>query len=143
MVLQVNSEGSVVDDDRFVALARRLGASPVPVDVWVGPSGAQALGGAAELVGLARTTGMAPGTRLGHLGPQVLPEGDVQNWLPAHGRVKADLDEERRLADTSAGHDHAQLARSQAAAAAALQNADRAVRANLICVHRLCPPRCR
>ena len=74
---------------------------------------------------------------------QVLSEGDVQHWLLAHGRIKADLNEESRLADSSAGHDHAQLARSQATAATVLQNADRAVRADLICVHRLWSPRSR
>jgi membrane-bound serine protease (ClpP class) len=36
----------------------------MPVDVWVGPSSAQALGESADLVAAASVSGMAPGTRL-------------------------------------------------------------------------------
>jgi membrane-bound serine protease (ClpP class) len=36
----------------------------VPVDVWVGPSGSRAAGGATELLAAARTSGVAPGSRV-------------------------------------------------------------------------------
>jgi membrane-bound serine protease (ClpP class) len=73
LVLQVNSEGAVVSDSRFTELAQTLVGSSVPVDIWVGPSGAKALGAAAELVGIVEVSGMAPGTRLGDMGAQRLP----------------------------------------------------------------------
>jgi len=38
------------------------------VAVWVGPSGARAYGAAAQLLGAAAVTGMAPGTRVGAFG---------------------------------------------------------------------------
>ncbi len=82
LVLQLNSEGSVVDDSALTGLARRIVGAEVPVGVWVGPSGAQALGGAAELVGIAEASGMAPGTRLGDLGEQRLP---VEEFGPVFG----------------------------------------------------------
>lgn len=82
LVLQLNSEGTVVDDGSFVELGRAIVDAEVPVDVWVGPSGAQALGGAAELVGIAQVSGMAPGTRLGDIGGQRLP---VDEFGPVFG----------------------------------------------------------
>ena len=42
LVLQLNSDGAVVADDRLAELVQRIETSTVPVDVWVGPSGAQA-----------------------------------------------------------------------------------------------------
>lgn len=74
LVLQLNSEGAVVEDSEIVELARSMRDSAVPVDVWVGPSGAKAEGAAAELVAVAEVSGMAPGTRLGDVGHQRLPE---------------------------------------------------------------------
>lgn len=76
LVLQLNSSGAVVSDDRFVELARLIHESSVPVAVWVGTSGAVAYGAAAELVGIADVSGMAPGTRLGRIGEQRLPESE-------------------------------------------------------------------
>lgn len=73
LVLQVNSEGTVLSDADFTDLARTIMESDVPVDVWVGPSGAKAYDGAAELVAIAGVSGMAPGTRLGEIGQQRLP----------------------------------------------------------------------
>jgi membrane-bound serine protease (ClpP class) len=64
LVLQLNSKGAVVDDARLQELVDRIEASPVPVDVWVGPSGSRATGDATALVAAARTTGVAPGSRV-------------------------------------------------------------------------------
>jgi membrane-bound serine protease (ClpP class) len=64
LVLQLNSKGAVVDDDRLDALVQRIERSSVPVDVWVGPSGSRAAGGATELLAAARTSGVAPGSRV-------------------------------------------------------------------------------
>ena len=76
LVLQLNSRGAVVGDDDITELARRIADSTVPVAVWVGPSGSRALGAAAQLAGVASEIGMAPGSRLGETGDQILPEDE-------------------------------------------------------------------
>ncbi len=69
LILQVDSEGAVVGDEAMVALLQRVATSPVTVGVWVGPSGARLYGQAAQILAVADVTGMAPGARVGHLGP--------------------------------------------------------------------------
>ena len=64
VVLQLDSPGAVVGDDRLDALVRTIGGADVPVAVWVGPAGAQARGGAAELVAAADVAALAPESRL-------------------------------------------------------------------------------
>ncbi len=70
LVLQTNTTGVVVSDAVFADLLNQIASSSVPVDVWVGPSGSALTGPAAQLVGVARDVGMAPGTRLGDSGPR-------------------------------------------------------------------------
>ncbi len=74
VVLQLDSSGAVVSDDRLVELARRIHEATVPVTVWVGPSGSQAVGGAAQLAGASELIGLAPGARLGKTGDLVVPD---------------------------------------------------------------------
>lgn len=74
VVLQMDSSGSVVDDDVLIDLAKHIHEASVPVAVWVGPSGSSALGGAAQLAGAAERIGIAPGSRLGKTGPLVVPD---------------------------------------------------------------------
>ncbi|MGN6695391.1 MAG: NfeD family protein [Aquihabitans sp.] len=89
VVLQMDSSGSVVDDDVLIDLAKHIHEASVPVAVWVGPSGSSALGGAAQLAGAAvrpcpddrggpdeacSSIGIAPGSRIGKTGPLVVPE---------------------------------------------------------------------
>jgi membrane-bound serine protease (ClpP class) len=65
IILVVNSGGSVIPDaelDQFVTFLR---ASTVPVSAWVGPAGAQALGGAAELVAGLAHSGISPSSVIG------------------------------------------------------------------------------
>jgi membrane-bound serine protease (ClpP class) len=64
LVLQLNSKGAVVERDRLDRLVERIERSPVPVDVWVGPSGSRAADEATELVAASRTSGVAPGSRI-------------------------------------------------------------------------------
>jgi membrane-bound serine protease (ClpP class) len=71
LVLQVNSSGVVVGTNLYADLLNQIAASAVPVDVWVGPSGSTLTGPGAQLVGVARSVGMAPGTRLGNAGMPV------------------------------------------------------------------------
>ena len=68
---------------------------------------------------------------------QVLSEGHVEHGLLAHGGVESDLHQEGGLADAGARHDDAQFAGRQPSTAAALEDADRAVVADLFCVHRI------
>jgi membrane-bound serine protease (ClpP class) len=77
VVLQLDSSGAVVSDGRRAELARTIGSASVPVAVWVGPSGAQATGGAAQLAGAAERLGIAPGARLGRTGPLVVAEDQL------------------------------------------------------------------
>lgn len=57
VILQVNSSATVVDDARLVELARRIHDATVPVYAWVGPSGATAEGGIAQLMAVTIQTG--------------------------------------------------------------------------------------
>jgi membrane-bound serine protease (ClpP class) len=73
VVLRFDSTGSVLERPALIELAQRLRDTPVQVAAWVGPSGSQATGGAAELVALADVVGVAQGSRLGAVGEQRLP----------------------------------------------------------------------
>lgn len=64
LVLQLNSSGAVVSDERLEELVETIESSPVPVDVWIGPSGSRALDESVRLVAAARTSGLAPGSRI-------------------------------------------------------------------------------
>jgi membrane-bound serine protease (ClpP class) len=67
LVIQLDSPGSLVPTADLDALTFAMAHAGVPVAVWVGDAGAQALGGAARLVTEAPVAGMAPGARVGHL----------------------------------------------------------------------------
>lgn len=79
LVLQVNSQGTVVSDAAVEDLLARVATAPVPIGIWIGPSGARFYGTAAQLLAVADVTGMSPGSRVGHIGvplaPRDLPEG--------------------------------------------------------------------
>ncbi len=72
IVLQLNSKQAVVSNDRLAELATLITNSPIPVSVWVGPSGSRAAGRTAQLVGVADSVGVAIGAKLGDAGDQVL-----------------------------------------------------------------------
>ena len=61
LVLQVNTRGAVVGRDEIEALMERIAAAPIPIAIWVGPSGARLYGTPAQLLAVADVTGMAPG----------------------------------------------------------------------------------
>lgn len=90
LVLQVNSRGAVVGRDAMVGLLQRVADAPVPIGVWVGPSGARLYGTPAQLLGVADVTGMAPGSRVGHTGiPLSLPGAEV-DLGPAESALRGD-----------------------------------------------------
>jgi membrane-bound serine protease (ClpP class) len=78
LVIQLDSPGAVVSDLKLDELAFRVRHAAVPVAVWVGPSGAEALGGAVRLVRAAAVAGMANGTHVGRYRGRCLlcPPGD-------------------------------------------------------------------
>ena len=71
LAFRVDSNRSVVSDNRLGALADAIASSPVPIAVWVGPNGASLEGKVAQLFSTADVVVIAPGTRLGDLGPPV------------------------------------------------------------------------
>lgn len=87
LVLQMDSPGSAVPADRLNELARTIATSKVPVSIWIGASGAQALGGAAELALVADSSGIAPGARIGDIGETRLDP----SLLSDHAGSKVDL----------------------------------------------------
>lgn len=64
VVLQVNSSGAIVGDDRMDDLVELLGEVSVPVTAWVGPAGSQARNDAFRLVEVADVAALAPESRL-------------------------------------------------------------------------------
>jgi membrane-bound serine protease (ClpP class) len=93
LVLQIDSTGSVVSPERLSDLVDTIAASPVPVDLWIGPSGSQLTGASAQLVGIADELAMAPGTKVGNAGTLDNPELD---------QARLDLIRDRTLNDTEA-----------------------------------------
>jgi len=95
LVIQLNSRDAAVSDDRMGELAEAVETAPVPVGVWVGPSGARAYGQTGLLLDAADITGIAPGARVGEFGTP--PEG-----RDPVGGAAAD-----RVVDASVGADDA------------------------------------
>ncbi len=75
LVLQMNSKGAVVSRARIERLALSIAHAPIPVAIWVGPSGARAMGWAGQLLGAAAATGAAGRTRIGSFGGTLHPAG--------------------------------------------------------------------
>lgn len=100
LVIQLDSPGTLVSRQVLDGLIRQIVHSPVPVAVWVGPTGARAYGGALSLLNAAPITGMAPGTKIGHgagikgtVGPdRALTDGLVNTTNPTLGEFVVGLD---------------------------------------------------
>jgi membrane-bound serine protease (ClpP class) len=103
LILQVNSDGTIVDDDVVEDLLVRVATAPIPIGIWVGPSGARFYGPAAQMLAVADVTGMAPGARVGYIGVQLDPPG-----LPDGVAVDFGVAEER-LRNGSVGLSDARL----------------------------------
>jgi membrane-bound serine protease (ClpP class) len=99
LVLQLNSPGSGVDDERLGELARAMTDASIPVTVWIGPSGAKATGGAAEIALVGGDVGMASGTRIGDIGRRRIPPGEGGDRLDAAAAELLDrtYDDERAV----------------------------------------------
>jgi membrane-bound serine protease (ClpP class) len=96
LVLQVDSRGAVVSDATMGALIERIAEAPLPIGVWVGPSGARLYGAPAQILAVADVTGMAPGARVGNIGPSV-SDADLGPGLSALRTSTAGLSDARSL----------------------------------------------
>jgi membrane-bound serine protease (ClpP class) len=102
VVLQIDSAGTTLDDSELVELLDSIRLAHLPVGVWVGPSGAQALGGAAHLVTAADFAAIAPGGRIGEFTA-------VEGLVHAHGaalRRDSQLSADAPGADPGDIHSH-------------------------------------
>ena len=59
LILQVNSDGTIVDDNVVAKLLNDIANAPIPIGVWVGPTGSRFYGPAAQMLAVADVTGMA------------------------------------------------------------------------------------
>ncbi len=98
LILQVDSRGAVVSDDAMAALLGRIDTAPVPIGVWVGPSGARLYGTPAQILAVADVTGMAPGSRVGNVGPPVSDDIDLGPGLTELSASTVGLSDARSLA---------------------------------------------
>jgi len=64
LVLQLDSGGATVSHDELDDVVAAIEGSAVPVDVWVGPSGSRAAGGAVRLLAAADVVGLSPGSKV-------------------------------------------------------------------------------
>jgi len=70
LILQLNTQGSVVSETAMRHLLQKVADAKVAIGVWVGPSrAARAYGLPAQLFGVADVTAMVAGSRIGHTGP--------------------------------------------------------------------------
>lgn len=101
LVLQLNSGGAVVSDDRLEALVDDIARASVPVDVWVGPSGSKATGEATEVLAAARTVGVAPKSRI-EVTRTLLGDGSLDGAAAVGDKIDAETAVELGLADNDA-----------------------------------------
>ena len=91
VVLQLDSPGAVVPDERMDELVAAIDEAEVPVTVWVGPSGSAARDEAFELVRAADVSALAPRSRLqAPGGPSLGPEQALEQGLVTFGAEDAE-----------------------------------------------------
>jgi membrane-bound serine protease (ClpP class) len=77
LVLQMNSGGAVASDADVRALIERVASAPVPIGIWIGPSGsARIYGLPAQLMAVADVTAMVSGSRMGYTGRMLTVDGE-------------------------------------------------------------------
>jgi membrane-bound serine protease (ClpP class) len=93
LVIQLDSPGVLIGQSDFRRLVEEIRVSPVPVAIWVGPTGATASGPTAAMLAGAAIAGMAPGTKVAGLGPEdALARGLVATTDPTLGEFVVGLD---------------------------------------------------
>lgn len=101
LVLQLNSNGAVVADERLAELVERIEGATVPVDVWVGPSGSKATGATTEVLAAARSVGVAPKSRI-EITAALLGDRSLGGDAAVGDKVGADAAVELDLVDNAA-----------------------------------------
>ena len=101
LVLQLNSSGAVVSEDRLDRLLERVATADVPVDAWVGPSGSHATGEAADLLAAARVVGVAPASRV-EITADLLGDRSLEGEAAVGDNVSAGEAVDLGLADNAA-----------------------------------------
>lgn len=97
LILQVDSRGAVVSEEAMVGVLDLIADAPVAVGVWVGPTGARLYGSPAQILAVADVTGMAPGARVGNVGPALSDDYPLNDGLRALRDDTAGLAEARDL----------------------------------------------
>jgi membrane-bound serine protease (ClpP class) len=93
LVIQLDSPGVLIGRSDFARLVEEIRVSPVPVAIWVGPTGATASGATAAMLAGAGIAGMAPGTEVAGLGPEeAVARGLVATTDPTLGEFVVGLD---------------------------------------------------
>lgn len=101
IILQVNSGGATVSDDELDDLVATIEASPIPIAVWVGPSGSKAEGDAARLLQAADVAGVSPGSRI-EVTRELAEDVDLQGRTAVGEKVGSELAAELGLVDNDA-----------------------------------------
>ena len=101
LVLQLNSDGAAVSDERLAHLVRAIEDSTVPVAVWVGPSGSSARAEATRLVAAADVSGVPRGSRV-EVTPDLAEGVDLDGRTSIGETVGSELAVELGLVDTAA-----------------------------------------
>ena len=101
LVLQLNSDGAAVSDERLERLVRAIEGSAVPVAVWVGPSGSSARAEATRLVAAADVSGVPRGSRV-EVTPDLAEGVDLDGRTSIGETVGSELAVELGLVDTAA-----------------------------------------
>jgi membrane-bound serine protease (ClpP class) len=84
LILQLNSRGAVVSEDRMTDLLQEISDAPIAVGVWVGPNrGARAYGLPAQLMAVADVTAMVAGSRIGYISEPLPVDGQPISFGPA------------------------------------------------------------
>ena len=91
LILQVNSDGATVSRDRMVDLVELIRDAPLPIGIWVGPSGADLTGLGMQMMAAADVTGMAPGSHIGEMGTPLPVDGISFNFGTATDRLRTDV----------------------------------------------------
>ncbi len=89
LVVQLTTDGAVVDAARMSRLLERVADAKVPIAVWIGQSrSTHAYGWPAQLVGVADALGMVPGSRLGHTGDPLTVHGKPVDLGPVADELR-------------------------------------------------------